>query len=486
MIGSYIELARLHAPILIVLTPWIGAALAFVAPGRLSWGVALAAAIVGATLAVDAAARALLSGTPLAGTIEGIALHADGVAIFAAALVATALAFIACGAGAFVRDYPKPVWPIAAALCLCVGGGWLGALFARDLVGVFVAVEAAWLAGAALLAISSQRGALNGAMRMLTAGGVSSALFVLGMALVLRGVGTTDLPALPASHVDAPRLASAGIGLILLSLAVRAGVAPLNFWLGAAFGRAGRLTALTLGVVSAAGALGVIARVASYAIPAPALGEGASILLAALGAISVVVGSVQAVGARNVLRLAAYTGAAQTGVALLCIALGSPAGFAAALVQAVAASAAMMALIGGVTFGANGAGAFETLDGLGRRAPLASAAITASAISLMGAPLTIGFLGRWRLVEAGVGAGWWWAAGAVIVTSLAGVFYGGRLVERVYFRRAANTVESSTEIWRFSGAPLMIAAIAVIILGLAPGILLRAADGASALMAVTP
>ena len=33
-------------------------------------------------------------------------------------------------------------------------------------------------------------------------------------------------------------------------------------------------------------------------------------------------------------------------------------------------------------------------------------------------------LARWRLVEAGVGAGWWWAAGLVIIASLAGVFYG--------------------------------------------------------------
>jgi NADH:ubiquinone oxidoreductase subunit 2 (subunit N) len=124
----------------------------------------------------------------------------------------------------------------------------------------------------------------------------------------------------------------------------------------------------------------------------------------------------------------------------------------------------------------------EGLDGMGRRAPLASAAMTAGAISLMGAPLTLGFLGRWRLVEAGVGAGWWWAAGAVILASLAGVFYGGRLIERLYFRRAGATYEGGRDLWALTLAPALIASIAVTMLGLAPAALLDAANAAAALM----
>lgn len=487
MSGFYLELARLHAPLLVVLAPLIGAGLAMLAPARLSWVVSMLAALVSAGLALDAAARALAGGVPLAGAIEGVALYADGIGIFAAALILLAGGLVSIGAGAFVRDFSSRVTPFAFALAACVAAGWCAAVFARGLLGVFAAVEFAWLAMVGLLALSADRGALNGAMRMFVAGGVSSALFLLGVALVDRGVGSTDLLALPRTHIDAPALAATGVGLMLLALALKGGVAPLHFWIGAAYGRAGRLAALMLGAVAAVGALSVMVRLASYAIPAPAIGEGVSAMLAALGAVSVVVGSVQAVGARNVLRLAAYASAAQAGVALLCAALGSPAGFAAALVQMFAMLVATLALIGGVAFGTSGVATMEALDGMGRRAPLASAALTAAAISFMGAPLTTGFLGRWRLVEAGVGAGWWWAAGAVIVISLAGVFYGGRLVERVYFRRAQSAHEGgSSELWRFSGAPLLVFAILATVWGLAPGVLLRAADGASALMAGAP
>ena len=102
-------------------------------------------------------------------------------------------------------------------------------------------------------------------------------------------------------------------------------------------------------------------------------------------------------------------------------------------------------------------------------------------MSFMGAPLTLGFLGRWRLIEAGVGAGWWWATGAAIITSLAAVFYGGRLIERLYFRRATEATAYDNDVWRFARAPALVAVIVAIACGLAPGLLLDLAARASAL-----
>jgi NADH:ubiquinone oxidoreductase subunit 2 (subunit N) len=129
----------------------------------------------------------------------------------------------------------------------------------------------------------------------------------------------------------------------------------------------------------------------------------------------VIVGSVQAVGSRAIcLRLAAYAGVvAMRACVLLSVALGFAGGLCCGADAGLVALAA--AALGAVMAARRpGVCKFARCDStaMGQRAPLASAAITAGALSLMGAPLTIGFLGRWRLVEAGVGAGWWWAAGA--------------------------------------------------------------------------
>lgn len=483
MIG-YLELARLHAPVLALLALLVGAALAFVSPSRrLAWVLGIGASLIAAVFSVDAAMRVLVFGDVMVGTIEGVALRADGVSLFGAAAVTSAGALVAIAVGAFIAEASSRTGPYAMALLLCVVAGWSAALFASDVLGVFAGAEIAWLACVAMTALSTERGALNGALRMLIAGGVGAALFLLGAALLWRAIGSTDLFYLSAALIRAPGLAATGVGLMLAGLALKAGAAPLNFWLGAAIGRASGPSVLALGVLGMLGCVFVIVRFAAHAAPAPVLGGGVSAVLAALGAASVVIGSVQAVGARNLRRLGGYACVAQCGVALLCAALGSPAGFAAALVQAFATLAAMLALFVGGAIGVGGARSLDALDGMGRRAPLAGVAITASAISLMGAPLTLGFLGRWRLVEAGVGAGWWWAAGAVIVTSLAGVFFGGRLIERLYFRRAVATQEAGVGAWGIAGAPAMLCAIAAICLGFAPSLLLRAADAATAFVA---
>ena len=67
------------------------------------------------------------------------------------------------------------------------------------------------------------------------------------------------------------------------------------------------------------------------------------------------------------------------------------------------------------------------------------------------------------------------------ITSLAAVFYGGRLIERLYFRRATEATASDNDVWRFARAPVLAAAIVAIACGLAPGLLLDLAARAAAL-----
>lgn len=482
MIGDLLDLARAHAPLLLWVAPLAGGALAAAIPSaRLSWVLTVIVLFGVGLLAVDLCLRTLGSAEPVGGIVEGIGIAADGVSLFAAPLVALCALLTAVAGGGGLAQLPVRTPPLAMALSACCAAGWLGALMAQDLVGLFVAVETGALAAIGLVAIGGERerAAYHGAARMLVANGVGAVLLLIGAGLIYASVGSIEVGELAAAPIASTEAASVGVGLMLAGLAIKAAAAPLHQWLAPAVGRANGLAMLAVGVLTVVGASCVLARVSAYALTAPAIGAGVQLALAALGGVSVVIGSAQAVGARNLPRLTAYAGVAQVGGVLLCVALGSPAGYAAAFVQLTAFAAAMLALYAGA--GAGGVFGLSGLDGLGRRAPLASAAMTLGAISLMGAPLTLGFLGRWRLVEAGVGAGWWWAAGAVIFASLAGVFYGGRLVERLYFRRAAETFAGGRDLWALAYAPAMIAAMLIIVWGVAPGPLLSAADSAAAI-----
>jgi multicomponent Na+:H+ antiporter subunit D len=189
--------------------------------------------------------------------------------------------------------------------------------------------------------------------------------------------------------------------------------------------------------VGFAAMLAALARIAMSAhFAGPEIARGASALLAALGTASMIVGSVQAIGAQDLRRLAAYACAAQAGAVALSVAFISPAGAAAALLHVAVLTLAALGILGGAAM-LDGRAPLASIDGMGRQAPIAGAAIAASALSLVGAPLSLGFVSRWRLVESALEAGWWWAAGALIAASLAAVIYVGRLVERLYLRSAA-------------------------------------------------
>jgi formate hydrogenlyase subunit 3/multisubunit Na+/H+ antiporter MnhD subunit len=485
LIASTLELARAHAPVLLIALPLSGAALAFVfASKRTVWLLACLLMAGAAWLAAGVLTRQLVTHAPFA-TLPGLA--PDGIGMVGAALMTGLALLCVIASGASLQNADKRVGALVLALLLCIGAGWVGALLARDFIGAFLAAETAWLAALALVAVAGERdrAALNGGFRMLTVGAVSAALFLLGAGLIARSVGSLDFAVLPLAHVDDADAAVAGAALVLMSLAIKAGTAPLHFWLGAAIGRSGTLAAMAVVALTVAGALLLIVRVSAFAAPAPAIGVGVSAALALLGAASIVIGSLQAIGAGNVLRLVAYAGAAQAGAVLISAALGSPAGFAAALIQIAAMAAASLALLGG--FAASGVGLdHAALDGLGRRAPFSGIAITLGALSLMGAPLTLGFLGRWRVIEAAVGVEWWWAALLVIGASLAGVVYAGRLVERLYFRRAETLTPIQRDPWRLALAPMLIVSVVVIALGVAPEALLRAASAAAEQAAGAP
>ncbi len=480
MIDLAFQLARDQALLLVLVLLFGGGAVALAIPHPLgSWLIAQLAALGAATVAVDVAIRRLAGEAFARG--GGIALSVDGVGAFAAALIAALAVLILLAAPSASNASAPRARPHLMALVLFCAGGWIGALFAGDFAGLMVSAQIGWLSAVALVAASAQRerGALNGALRMWSAGGAGSALMLAGVAFVTFAVGGLGVAVAANAHIEAQRAATLGYALLVAPLALYGGVAPLHAWAGAAYGRSGELAVMAVGVVTAMGALALLARVAGIAASDPIVSEGLSAALVILGVASVALGAIQAIGAANVRRMVAYAGATQAGCVLLALALGSPAGFAAALIQLFAWSVAALALLSGAS-AARGSD-LSALDGLIRRAPFAAVVITAGALSLMGAPLTIGFLGRWRLIEASVGAGWWWAMGAAITASLAAVFYGGRLIERIYFRRANTALEADVDAWRFMRVPALVAALCGILLGVAPDFLLQAASRAAAL-----
>ena len=83
--------------------------------------------------------------------------------------------------------------------------------------------------------------------------------------------------------------------------------------------------------------------------------------------------------------------------------------------------------------------------GVARDAPWSAAAFGVGAASLVGAPLTMGFLAKWRLVEAGIAAGQLWIVAVIAIGSLLTLLYVGRMFEALFFRPPAPGAQRAQE-----------------------------------------
>ncbi len=97
--------------------------------------------------------------------------------------------------------------------------------------------------------------------------------------------------------------------------------------------------------------------------------------------------------------------------------------------------------------------------------PLTMAAFVAGGFSLIGVPLTVGFISKWYLILGALEKGsWWWTVAAlVLTTSLMAVVYIWRVVEAAYFQEAPGDGASGVGAIEGSREPIVEAPLALLI-----------------------
>jgi multicomponent Na+:H+ antiporter subunit D len=95
--------------------------------------------------------------------------------------------------------------------------------------------------------------------------------------------------------------------------------------------------------------------------------------------------------------------------------------------------------------------------------PVTMGALVVGALSLIGLPLTVGFVSKWYLIQAALEAGAWPAAVVVLMSGLFAVIYTWRIVEAAYFRPAPEGREDVREAPLGMLIPLVILAAACIV-----------------------
>jgi NADH-quinone oxidoreductase subunit N len=343
--------------------------------------------VIVVALVVVALAVELWAGATL-GSYFGGTLLQDRFALFA-----KAAALLAVGTAIAVTDWgTEDSLTIGLAMPLLAAFGVMVAASAGDLVALWAGLELAAAAGVVL--VSLRRPDLG--LGLLVAGGVASALLLMGLAFIYATAGTADLQGLrQAVSTAAPTLPLAiPVFLLLAGLSVRASLAPFHIaGIRVSLGASPLGSGLVLGLVAVAG-LTVAIKVAAALGPLP---DVFAPYLQVVAAIAMVGGGAAALASRSPRARLAYLAAAQVGWVAAGLVTHYRAGLGGAvfLLGAFALAATCgPAVMGGLE------GGEASLAGMGAQRPARAAGIAMVFLSLAGAPPLAGFFGEFAVAAA--------------------------------------------------------------------------------------
>lgn len=381
-----------------------------------------------------------------------------------------------------VHKNRRYIYYTAWMLCLC---GLLGMAATDDLFNVFVFLEISSLSMYLMIALGLERRALTAAFSYLVMGTIGATFFLIGVALLYALTGTLNLEDMAErlEPVSDSRTALTAYVFVLLGIGVKAAVFPLHWWLPNAYRYApNSATALLAGTATKVAVYLIVRFVfdlfgRDYSFTSLKLTE---VMLAA-GVAATLLMSTVAVFQSDVKKLFAYSSIAQVGYMVIGVSLASAAGLTASLLHlfnhAVIKSALFMAL--GAAFVRTGGFRFEDLQGMGRYMPWTMAALLIAGLSLVGVPLTAGFVSKWYLILAAIESGRLWLAVAVVAASLLAVMYVWRIVEAGYFRPVPDYVTERREVGAGLLVPLWVLVLANLYFGVETSLSVGAAGGAA-------
>ena len=428
-------------------------------------------------------------------------LSVDRFAIFFNFLIIGSAALVVLASTDYVKNMERFQGEYFGLLLFSATGMMLLAA-ATELITIYVSLELTTLPLAALAAFLMNRSSSEAGMKFLIIGAISSALMLYGMALVFGFTGSTQLAdisnAIGLVAGDTPfgnYALFVGIILMIAGFGFKLSAAPFQMWVPDVYEGAPTPVVAFLSVASKAAAFAVVLRVLFTGFFDVALDWG--IIIAGLAAASMVIGNLVAISQSNIRRLFGYSTIAHAGYILVGVAAGVKSGegvfrapeFAAIGPDSVlfylgAYAAANLAAFFAVTIISTKIQSDQISDyaGLVTRAPVLAMVLALALLALVGVPPTGIFIAKLYIFTAAVDSGLLWLALLGVINSAVSAYYYVRII-RVMFTQPATSDEKITA----SPFPLLalgLAGAAMVFMGIAPGFVMEAAQGAVRALAV--
>lgn len=414
------------------------------------------------------------SGTPFAGMVSGDSFSRFFIALFCGISVITLL---------FSRRYAlhrRFSGDEFYGLILFATLGMALAAGATHWAILFLGVELLSISLYILIAIHKSSQAANEAgIKYFIMGSAASAILLFGIAILYASTGEMGI----VESLNAPDsrnpLFLLGLGMVITGFGFKISWVPFHLWTPDVYQGAPAPVAGFLSTGSKIAMVAALLRIVTGA--SPPVWEVIAPVIWTLAALTIIVGNLTALVQDHIKRLLAYSSIAQMGYLLMALlaSRGDGAGASAVIFYSVIYAFMDLGAFGAVSLVSLGEpmaradrDSLTAYRGLGYEYPFAGALLAVSLLSLAGLPPTGGFIGKFALFQAAIGADYMAIAVIGIIGAIISIYYYIKVIAVLYMR--PTRVPTPHTFPGFSG-PVACASIfaLIVLMGILPGSLLE-------------
>ncbi len=341
---------------------------------------------------------------------------------------------------------------------------------AKDLVVLYLGLELMALSTYILAGMKKHDKKSNeAAIKYYLLGSFSSALLLYGIALLYGLTGATDIYIIAAflkKTAVTPVLLVSMI-LVAVGFAFKIAAVPFHMWAPDVYEGAPTSVTAFMSVGPKAAGFAVLGRV--FFIAFGTLQADWTAILIGLSILTMAAGNIVAIVQTNIKRMLAYSSIAHAGYALLGVIAGTSEGLSAMIVYLLIYAFMNIGAFAIVILLEKGE-EISDYAGLSKSHPLVAFLMLIFMFSLTGIPPTAGFIGKFNIFVAAINAGYTWLVVVAVIFSAISAYYYLRVVMNMYMKMAESdsAMVSSPSL----GMALFITAVAVLIIGVLPSLVL--------------
>ncbi|HEY0421004.1 MAG TPA: NADH-quinone oxidoreductase subunit NuoN, partial [Acetobacteraceae bacterium] len=272
-------------------------------------------------------------------------------------------------------------------------------------------------------------------------GALASGLLLYGISLVYGFSGSMEFARIGqalATPGEAITGVVVGVVFIVAALAFKVSAVPFHMWTPDVYEGAPTPVTSFMGTAPKVAAMALLVRAMSTPF-GPLLAQWQQ-LIVLVSIASMLLGSLAAIGQRNIKRLMAYSSIGHMGYVLIGLAAGTADGIRGMLIYLVTyvfMNAGTFACIIAMRRRGRAVEGIDDLAGLSRTDPGHALWMTVFMFSMAGIPPFSGFWAKYFIFSAAVNQGMWALAVIGVLTSVVGAYYYIRIIKVMYFDAAA-------------------------------------------------